>query len=36
LMLVEPGLNGEEDSVSNSLKLIFLMWHNLSMITRYN
>jgi hypothetical protein len=36
LMLVEPGLEGEEDSVSNFPKLMFLMWHNLAMITRYN
>jgi hypothetical protein len=36
LMLVEPGLEGEEDSVSNFYKLMFLMWHNLAMITRYN
>jgi hypothetical protein len=36
LMLVEPGLEGEEDSISNFLKLMFLMWHNLAMITRYN
>jgi hypothetical protein len=35
LMLVEPGLEGE-DSVSNFPKLMFLMWHNLAMITRYN
>jgi hypothetical protein len=36
LMLVEPSLKGEEDSVSNFPKLTFLMWHNLAMITRYN
>jgi hypothetical protein len=36
LMLVEPGLEGEEDSVSNFPKLMFLMWHNLAMITKYN
>jgi hypothetical protein len=36
LMLVEPGLEGEEDSVSNFPKLMFLMWHSLAMITRYN
>jgi hypothetical protein len=36
LMFVEPGLKGEEDSVSNFPKLMFLMWHNLAMITRYN
>jgi hypothetical protein len=36
LMLVEPGLKGEEDSVSNFSKLMFLMWHNLAMITKYN
>jgi hypothetical protein len=36
LMLVEPGLEGKEDSVSNFPKLMFLMWHNLVMITRYN
>jgi hypothetical protein len=35
LMLVEPGLEGE-DSVSNFPKLMFLMWHNLAIITRYN
>jgi hypothetical protein len=35
LMLVGPGLE-EEDSVSNFPKLMFLMWHNLAMITRYN
>jgi hypothetical protein len=35
LMLVEPGLQGE-DSVSNFPKLMFLMWHNMAMITRYN
>jgi hypothetical protein len=35
LMLVEPGLEGE-DSVSNFPKSMFLMWHNLAMITRYN
>jgi hypothetical protein len=35
LMLVEPDLEGE-DSVSNFPKLMFLMWHNLAMITRYN
>jgi hypothetical protein len=35
LMLVEPDLEGE-DYVSNFSKLMFLMWHNLSMITRYN
>jgi hypothetical protein len=36
LMLVEPGLEGEEDSVFNFPKLMFLMWHNLAMIARYN
>jgi len=36
LMLVEPSFKGEEDSVSNFPKLMFLMWHNLAMITRYN
>jgi hypothetical protein len=36
LMLVEPDLEGEEDSVSNFPKLMFLMWYNLTMITRYN
>jgi hypothetical protein len=36
LMLVEPGLKEEEDSVSNFPKLMFLMWHNLAMITKYN
>jgi hypothetical protein len=36
LMLVEPGLEGEEDSISNFPKLMFLMGHNLDMITRYN
>jgi hypothetical protein len=36
LVLVELSLEGEEDSVSNFLKLMFLMWHNLAMITRYN
>jgi hypothetical protein len=36
LMLVEPSLKGEEDSFSNFPKLMFLMWHNLAMITRYN
>jgi hypothetical protein len=36
LMLVEPSLEGEEDSVSNFPKLMFFMWHNLAMITRYN
>jgi hypothetical protein len=36
LMLVEPGLEGEEGSISNFPKLMFLMWHNLAMITRYN
>jgi hypothetical protein len=36
LMLVEPSLKGEEDSVSNFSKLMFLMWHNLAMITIYN
>jgi hypothetical protein len=36
LMLVEPGLEGEDDSISNFPKLIFLMLHNLAMITRYN
>jgi hypothetical protein len=36
LMLVEPSLKREEDSVSNFSKLMFLMWHNLAMITRYN
>jgi hypothetical protein len=36
LMLVEPSLEGEEDFVSNFPKLMFLMWHNLAMITRYN
>jgi hypothetical protein len=36
LMLVEPYLEGEEDFVSNFPKLMFLMWHNLAMITRYN
>jgi hypothetical protein len=35
LMLVEPGLEGE-DSVSNFPKLMFLVWHNLIMIPRYN
>ena len=35
LMLVEPSLE-VEDSVSNFPKLMFLMWHNLAMITRYN
>jgi hypothetical protein len=35
-MLVEPGLEGEDDSISNFPKLMFLMWHNLAMITRYN
>jgi hypothetical protein len=35
LMLVEPSLK-REDSVSNFSKLMFLMWHNLVMITRYN
>jgi hypothetical protein len=35
LMLVEPGLEGE-DSVSNFPNLMFLIWHNLTMITRYN
>jgi hypothetical protein len=35
LMLVGPGLEGE-DSISNFPKLMFLMWHNLAMITRYN
>jgi hypothetical protein len=35
LMLVEPDLEGE-DSVSNFPKLMFLVWHNLAMITRYN
>jgi hypothetical protein len=34
-MLVEPGLEGE-DSISNFPKLMFLMLHNLAMITRYN
>jgi hypothetical protein len=27
---------GEEDFVFNFSKLMFLMWHNLAMITRYN
>jgi hypothetical protein len=36
LMLVELGLEGEEDSVFNFPKLMFLMWHNLAMITKYN
>jgi hypothetical protein len=36
LMLVEPSLEGEEDFVSNFPKLMFLMWHNLTIITRYN
>jgi hypothetical protein len=36
LILVEPGLEGEEDSVSNFPKLMFLIWHNLAMITRHN
>jgi hypothetical protein len=36
LMLVEPSLEEEKDSVSNFPKLMFLMWHNLAMITRYN
>jgi hypothetical protein len=36
LILVEPGLEGEEDSISNFPKLMFLMLHNLAMITRYN
>jgi hypothetical protein len=36
LMLVEPSLEGEEDSISNFPKLMSLMWHNLAMITRYN
>jgi hypothetical protein len=36
LMLVEPGLEVEKNFVSNFLKLMFLMWHNLAMITRYN
>jgi hypothetical protein len=31
-MLVEPSLEGE-DYVSNFPKLMFLMWHNLAMIT---
>jgi hypothetical protein len=35
LMLVESDLEGE-DSVSNFSKLMFLVWHNLAMITRYN
>jgi hypothetical protein len=35
LMLVEPDLEGE-DSISNFPKWMFLMWHNLAMITRYN
>jgi hypothetical protein len=36
LMLVEPSLEGEEDSVFNFHKLMFLVWHNLTMIHRYN
>jgi hypothetical protein len=36
LMLVKNGLEGEEDSISNFPKLMFLMCHNLAMITRYN
>jgi hypothetical protein len=35
LMFVEPGLE-EEDSIFNFPKLMFFMWHNLAMITRYN
>jgi hypothetical protein len=34
LMSVEPDLEGEKDSVSNFPNLMFLMWHNLAMITR--
>jgi hypothetical protein len=36
LMLVEPGLEEEKNSVFNFPKLMFLMWHNLAMTTRYN
>jgi hypothetical protein len=36
LMLVEPGLEGEEDSGSNFPKLMFLMCHNLAMATKHN
>jgi hypothetical protein len=36
LMLVEPSLEGEEDSISNFSKMMFFMWHNFAMITRYN
>jgi hypothetical protein len=36
LMLVEPGFEGEQNSISNFPKLMCIVWYNLAMITRYN